>query len=100
MEQVGQGQAQVGVVAALWCCTASTGFELAIPTGRWPLRPEAKLQRGLPARLHARPAAGCPSVPAVVGGDCHSLRHSVARELVASGCWSGTLSEPARLGPR
>ncbi len=30
MERVGQCQAQVGLVAALWCCTASTASELAI----------------------------------------------------------------------
>jgi hypothetical protein len=29
MEQIGQGQVEVGLVAALWCCTASAGFELA-----------------------------------------------------------------------
>jgi hypothetical protein len=30
MEQIGQSQLQVGLVAALWCCTASACFELAI----------------------------------------------------------------------
>jgi hypothetical protein len=31
IEQIGQGQAQVGLVAALWC-TASVPFDLAIPS--------------------------------------------------------------------
>jgi len=29
MEEVGQGQTQISLVAALWCCTASVGCELA-----------------------------------------------------------------------
>ena len=43
----------VSVVAARTCCT-------------WPLRPEAKLRRALPARQHTWPAAECPCVSAGV----------------------------------
>ncbi len=41
----------------------------------------------------------CPLAYTVVGGDCHSLRHSVARESVMGGCVLHTLSKSAPLGP-
>jgi hypothetical protein len=71
----------------------STGAGLFVPkpsTGGYYQR---RNTRGLRQTVRGRPLAST-----AVGGDCHSLRHSVAAESVVSSSCPHTLSKSARLG--
>jgi hypothetical protein len=64
MEQISQGQAQVGLVAALWCCTA---FAYLLPPEPWITYPSMCHLSMIPIHDRSFSIGQAPGMPSSAG---------------------------------